>query len=213
MQADLFNLSMSNSFERQAFQKSFFEKKYTLRLDQLLGFGLVAIVFFVLVFAWGAEHGKAVSRREFMLHHAQSLAEKATQAEAIAPQKAVIEPVAAVAMPAASVEVAQENRSEVSVPAAPAAATVNSVSVPTTGIKPKYTIAHMTYVKKEQAMIEIERIKSKGFTPFLVSSGRYYQICVNGFESRKSANEMIKALRMKGIVSSDSYIRNMPAIS
>ena len=69
MQADLFNLSISNSFERQAFQRSFFERKHTLRVDQLLAIGLLTIVFFVLVFAWGVEHGKAVSRRDFLLQN------------------------------------------------------------------------------------------------------------------------------------------------
>ncbi len=207
MQADLFNLSISNSFEKQAFQRSFFEKKYTLRFDQLLALGLMTIVFFVLVFAWGVEHGKAVSRRDFMLQN-QILPAAEKKAEVAIKANPVPETIVQVAAPA--VEIASDSRSDrASLPV--------SAKQPTAPLKvgiasnSKYTIAHVTYVKKDQALSEIERIKSKGYAPFLVPSGRYFQICVNGFESRKDANEAIKSLRLKGIVSTDSYIRNMPA--
>ena len=207
MQSDLFNLSISNSFERQAFQRSFFEKKYTLRVDQLLALGLVAIVFFVLVFAWGSEHGKAVSHREFVLQSKASAASVATTAPV--PEEISNSPVSALTpeTPVPAIEVLSADRSEVSLPAS--AASTEEMDRPAI-TKAKYTIAHMTYVKKQQAMNEIERIKAKGYAPFILASGKYFQICVNGFESRKSANETIKQLRLKGIVSPDSYIRNMP---
>ena len=207
MQSDLFNLSISNSFERQAFQRSFFEKKYTLRLDQLLGLSLIAVVFFVLVFAWGAEHGKAVSRHDFML---QAHAVAITQKDSLTESSAIKADSPEVAQVAPSVEVATQMSSDVSTPAPALLLNANEKSLVA---KPKFTIAHMTYVKKQQAMSELERIKSKGFDPFIVSSGKYFQICVNGFDTRKSANEMIKNLRLKGIVSPDSYIRNMPTPS
>jgi len=210
MQADLFNLSISNSFERQAFQKSFFEKKYTLRLDQMLALGLIAIVFFVVIFAWGSEHGKAVSHRDIMM---QSQARSASEIKSatVHPQPAVevqSEPVAV----APTIEMAAEGRSEVSSPAA--SSVLNQVETKSVAARPalaKYTIAHMTYVKKDQALREISRIKSKGYAPFLVSSGRFFQICVNGFENRKSSNDAIKSLKAKGLVSPDAYVRNMPA--
>ncbi len=203
MQADLFNLSISNSFERQAFQRSFFERKYTLRFDQLLALSLVTIVFFVLVFAWGVEHGKAVSHRDFLrLNQVSSTPEVKTEPALVSQLTKE-----AVQSAAPSVEVDSGTHSEVSVrvPAKQSAASQESVASVA-----KYTIAHVTYVKKDQALSEIGRIKSKGYAPFLVPSGRYFQICVNGFETRKEANDAIKSLRLKGIVSTDSYIRNMP---
>ncbi len=203
MQSDLFNLSVSNSFERQAFQRSFFEKKYTMRLDQLLGLSLVAVVFFVVVFAWGAEHGKAVSRRDFMLQtHASALTQKASLSESSVNKSDSVE----TAQVTPSVEVAAQVLSEVS----SSPELLLNANEKALIVKPKYTIAHMTYIKKQQAMSELDRIKSKGFDPFIVSSGKYFQICVNGFDTRKSANETIISLRLQGIVSPDSYIRNMP---
>ncbi|HRK61166.1 MAG TPA: SPOR domain-containing protein [Candidatus Omnitrophota bacterium] len=208
MQSDLFNLSMSNSYERQAFQRSFFEQKYTFRFDQLLGAGIAFIVFFVMVFAWGAEHGKAVSHREMVREGVvSSKAVEQTAASVTAPSvtEVITQQTAPATVNAPSSENLESNTAE-AVPTAdvevPNAATVQASA--------KYTIAHMTYVKKDQATKEIERIKSKGYESFVVSSGKYYQLCVSGFESRQSANEAMKSLRTKGIVSSDSYIRNMP---
>lgn len=207
MQADLFNLSMSNSFERQAFQRSFFEKKYTLRLDQLLALGLVTIVFFVLVFAWGVEHGKVVAHREHARQTQQAYSEFNSErpSSASKPQqpKALAQPIVAPSVEVASSEIA-EDYVNVEKKVAP-------ISKPAIAVASKYTIAHMTYVKRDQAMKELSRIKAKGFQAFLVPSGKYFQICVNGFESRKEANDAIKNLRINGIVSTDSYIRNMPA--
>ncbi len=208
MQSDLFNLSMSNSFERQAFQRSFFERKYTFRFDQLLGAGIVFIVFFVMVFAWGSEHGKAVSHREM-----------ARESVAVVP---AAEPTVTVTAPAVTEVMAQQGPATVNAPSGEAAASAAEEAVPAASVEvstaatvktgAKYTIAHMTYVKKDQASKEVERIKSKGYAPFVVTSGKYFQICVSGFESRQSANEAMKTLRTKGIVSADSYIRNMPAV-
>lgn len=210
MQSDLFNLSMSNSFERQAFQRSFFERKYTFRFDQLLGAGIGFIVFFVMVFAWGAEHGKAVSHREMVR-------EGVTAVKASEPVSSPVE-----APVTLTTEVlTQQGPATVNAPSDELAlnaanqmvpdASVDVVTTETIKTGSKYTIAHMTYVKKDQAKKEIERIKSKGYDSFIVSSGKYYQLCVSGFESRQAANEGMKSLRTKGIVSSDSYIRNMPA--
>jgi len=208
MQSDLFNLSMSNSYERQAFQRSFFEQKYTFRFDQLLGAGIAFIVFFVMVFAWGAEHGKAVSHREMVREGvvASKVTPQVPASVAVATAAEVMAQQTAPATVNAPTSVSLENSTAEAVPTAnvevPNAATIKASA--------RYTIAHMTYVKKDQASKEIERIKSKGYEPFVVSSGKYYQLCVSGFESRQSANEALKSLRTKGIVSSDSYIRNMP---
>ncbi len=207
MQADLFNLSLSNSFERDAFNRSFFEKKYTLRLDQLLGGGLVLIVFFVLVFAWGVERGKSVSQREFMLKQTIPAAPSfEAKIPAAAPIIALETPVSASQSIPPTVEIVTETKTTAVSPEAPPADSSAAFSAST-----KYTIAHITYVKKEQAAHEIKRIQSKGYESFMVSSGRYFQVCVSGFDSRKGADQGIKNLRMKGIVSGDSYIRNMPA--
>ncbi len=209
MQSDLFNLSMSNSFERQAFQRSFFERKYTFRFDQLLGAGIGFIVFFVMVFAWGAEHGKAVSHRE-MVREGVTVAKAPETVSVPVEAPAVISEVIAQQGPATVNAPSDElalNAANQMVPDA----SVDVVTTETVKTGSKYTIAHMTYVKKDQAKKEIERIKSKGYESFLVSSGKYYQLCVSGFESRQSANDGMKSLRTKGIVSSDSYIRNMPA--
>lgn len=212
MQSDLFNLSMSNSFERQAFQRSFFERKYTLRFDQLLGTGIAFIVFFVMVFAWGSEHGKAVSHREMVREGVVT---------SKAPEPVVSAPVEATATTEAEA-ITQQGPATVNAPSDELSqnaanqvvpdVSVDVVTTETIKTGSKYTIAHMTYVKKDQAKKEIERIKSKGYDSVLVSSGKYYQLCVSGFESRQSANDGMKRLRTKGIVSSDSYIRNMPVV-
>jgi hypothetical protein len=208
MQADLFNLSMSNSIERQAFQRSFFERKYTFRFDQLLAVALVFLAFFVLTFAWGVERGKAVSSRDFALKSKSIAVESPSVAVPPAPDlRAVVSTVPQAAAIEVSMEPIQSTNvvSQGAVTSEPAASAEASSTA-------KYTIAHMTYVKKEQAAKEIERIKAKGYDSFVVSSGKYYQLCVSGFESRKAANDAMRTLRTEGIVSADAYIRNMPAV-
>lgn len=211
MQADLFNLSISDSFERQAFQRSFFERKFTLRMDQLFGMGLVCIVFFVLVFAWGVERGKADSRHEFLLKAQPSHSQSSEIKAVVAPSAVQNDSSLTLPQNSVAIEVATDERSAHVVSAKKAPELKTEVVQPATA-GTKYTIAHVTYAKKDQALNEIRRIKSKGYSSFLVSSGKYYQICVSGFDSRKNANDAIRSLRLKGVVSTDSYIRNMPAV-
>lgn len=200
MQSDLFNFSLSNSLERQVFQKTFFERKFTLRVDQLLGAALVMIVFFVLVFAWGVEHGKAVSHRDMLFQSTKS----ETEAAPVVPVAVdtITPPVESLVIPKVA-------------PVVEVATPVNSITeiepTQSLAVNAKYTIAHIIYLRKDQASREAQKIESKGQKATIVPNGKYFQICVGGFATRKEATEGMKALQSQGIVSKDAYIRNVTA--
>lgn len=67
-----------------------------------------------------------------------------------------------------------------------------------------YTVQVACYVKKDSADQEAQRLKEKGFKPFVFSSGNYYIVCGGEFKSKTEAASEQKKLRK---IYPDCYVR------
>jgi cell division septation protein DedD len=201
MQKDLFGTSaaLADSTPKSDFLQNF---RISLRLDQALIVMIILLVAYVLIFSFGVETGKRYSvaeiraertKRERMV---EELTGKIFEAQAAKQNPAAA---AAPAVPAPTVDAAAPGTAAVPAPAA---------ATPAEG-KPggKYTIQVVTVTSKSAAEREIKKFTSKGHRGFVIPSGKYLQICVNGFESRDQASQMMKQLKTNGMVPKDSYVR------
>lgn len=208
MQTELFEISAPlPAIETETTPKpSVLEKTFlTLRLDQTIGLVLVLLVFFVVCYSWGVEQGKHWVRNEQVIRvtpkaETPALPEGLTLIDDAAPvtSRPDASP-AAVVTQATSVPV---------VTPADAGKTPGKNSVKPSG---KYTIQHVIYVTRSAADREVQKLTQKGQTAFVVPSGKYLQVCVAGFQTKKEADRYMRQLRSQRIVSGDSYIRPMPA--
>ena len=54
-----------------------------------------------------------------------------------------------------------------------------------------WTIQVVTYKDYSNAHNEVAKLRDEGFNPFIIPSGKYYQVCVNAFTSRSDALKML----------------------
>jgi cell division protein FtsN len=78
-------------------------------------------------------------------------------------------------------------------------------------VKPdgKYTIQHVTYITQSAADREIQKLAQKGYSSFVIPSGKHLQVCIAAFQSRQDASQLLQQLRSQGLVSGDAYVRPM----
>ncbi len=74
-----------------------------------------------------------------------------------------------------------------------------------------YTIQLVTYKEESLAQKKVQALASQGLEGFLIPSGSYYQVCVNGFAKRQEASQNLIRLKSKGIAPRDAYVRMIPA--
>ncbi|MBU9888508.1 MAG: SPOR domain-containing protein [Candidatus Omnitrophica bacterium] len=200
MQSELFDLSIPKAQESVApLKPTFIERtSIVLRLDQAIGLALLLLVFCVLAYCWGVEQGR---RWTGEARPARSVAsEDAVPADV--PQVVAelpVVPVTSVPGPVAQVKPA------VSSPEFPKP----EVAVP----KPdgKYTIQYITYVTQSAADREVQRIKKLGHSAFVIPSGKFFQVCIEAFQTRQEATQSLKQLRAQRMVTLDAYVRTIPA--
>ncbi len=200
MQGDLFGIPTLTASAGSIHQKSAFLERHrvTLRFDQALMALIALLVACVLIFSFGVEKGKRLGMAELKSERAKrerivrELSEKvfAKNSQGLLPlsnaQPAVAEP----AKPQALTPVQ-----------------VQDLLTPPVG---KYTIQLITYNNKSAAEKEIKRLADKGLRSFVIPSGRFQQVCVDAFESRQKANEVLIDLRLRQIAAKDAYIRPIP---
>ncbi len=200
MQTELFDLPSPRTLsEEPAVPKtSFLEKNFiTLRLDQAIGLILVLLVVYVLTFSWGVEKGKWSSSRE-------SQVIRSTAAEVL-PEESAPAVVASVAKTPGVAVIDESVPQEVPI-------TVPELPKPVAKVaKPdgKFTIQHVTYITQSAADREIQKLSQKGYTSFVIPSGKHLQVCIAAFQSRQDATQILKQLRGQGLVSGDAYVRPM----
>lgn len=167
--------------------------RVTLRLDHLFIAAILGLVLYVLVFSFGVEKGK-----QFAL--AELEASKQRQVE-IARQLRELKQSRSETMSA----------SEEPLPVSPSSETPAAAPVPseTTGIG-KYTIQVITFTQQGQAEQEVERWTKRGHPSFIIPSGRFFQVCVESFESAGEARERLTRFRQEGFVPPDAYVRPFP---
>ena len=68
-----------------------------------------------------------------------------------------------------------------------------------------YTVQVVTYRTPSRAKKEMDVLQNKGYEPFLIPSGEYYQVCVGKYQTRKDATMMLAVLKKRY---DDAFIRN-----
>ncbi|MDD5226475.1 MAG: SPOR domain-containing protein [Candidatus Omnitrophica bacterium] len=199
MQTELFDLPSPRTLSEESTvtKTSFLEKTFiTLRLDQAIGLTLALLVVYVLTFSWGVEKGKK-SVRESQSPRAVSAVELSTE-----PSPAVV---ASVAKAPVVAMIDESIPKEVPLTVAELPKPVAKVSKP----DGKYTIQHVTYITQSAADREIQKLAQKGYSSFVIPSGKHLQVCIAAFQSRQDASQLLKQLRGQGLVSGDAYVRPM----
>jgi len=198
MQTELFDLPSPRTLteEPAAVKSSFLEKTFiTVRFDQLIGLTLVLLVFYVVAFSWGVEKGKHLSS-----------ASQVIRPSAAALPAEIPKEVAPVVAKSTTVVLADEAvPHEIPLTVAELPKPVARVSRP----DGKYTIQHVTYVTQSAADREIQKLAARGYTSFIIPSGKHLQVCIAAFSSRDDAGQILKKLRSQNLVSGDAYVRPM----
>lgn len=197
MQGDLFgSASALPSVSQNAQRASFLERtRLTLRLDQGLVALIALLVFYVLIFSFGVEKGKRLGLAEL-------------QAERTKRESMVRELRAKIFSPKTS----RETEISVELPASITGESVVSLPSEPRAIVPagQYTIQLITYKSQSAADREIQKLREKGHQGFVIPSGRYFQVCANGFTSRQEAQNILRQLKAQKIAAPDAYVRPIP---
>jgi len=198
MQTELFDLPTPRTLSEDSTvpKASYLEKTFiTLRLDQTIGLTLALLVIYVLTFSWGVEKGKKSS------HENQGV--RPVAVEALAPE--VSQPVVASVAKAPLIMIDESVPKEVPITVAELPKPVAKVTKP----DGKFTIQHVTYITQSAADREIQKLAQKGYSSFVIPSGKHLQVCIAAFQSRQDASKILKQLRTQGLVSGDAYVRPM----
>lgn len=164
---------------------------FNISYEQVVFITIGVIMLMVLLFSIGVEKGKRLSRPAQRGQAAQETAdiEPIALESTLAPEPVAVEQVVVVQPPAPqAVEAAQEapKRSKI-------------VKQPT-----HFTIQLIAYRSKKSAQQELERLGKKGYSPFIIVGGEYYQICVGKYRARSKAKEELLELKK---AYRDSFIR------
>jgi len=195
MQPELFELSSPRVSEEAApLKPTFIERtSFNIRLDQAIGLAIVLLVFYALTFSWGVERGKRLSFE--------------TRA-VVKPATMTVETVAASEEPAPFLaKVKEPIPKETPIP-------VSELPKPAVAVSKlvgKYTIQYVTYVTQSAADREVQRIAKLGHSSFVIPSGKHFQVCIEAFQTRQEASQLLKQLKAQRTVSVDAYVRSMPA--
>jgi len=179
-------------------------KRLLLRLDQALLLGIILLVFYVVIFSWGVERGKTVGISETLV---EAAAPEVAPKPLLVPQKKVVPSKDKSHEVTISVEtITQEDKAE---KGREKPVMILSPKAPQYPLG-KYTIQHVTYLTDTAAQREIQKLKQMGHEAFVIPSGRYLQVCINAFRSRKQAMNTLKTFKTNGITPGDAFVRIIP---
>ena len=198
MQRELFEMSGpvvdASKFSVSSHKNWLDRFQVTVRVDHLFILGISALVFYVLVFSFGVEKGK-----RFALDELRAEKQKREQ---------ISQELATLKLTPRPVETGLEVRKTVE-PAFPQSTVAESKeeSVAFSPDSGKFTIQLVTYKSRAQAEQQIERLTSLGYKSFFIQSGKFYQVCVEAFETNQEAVSRLARLQQEGFAPSDAYIR------
>lgn len=205
-------------------KRSFLSKyQFDITLDKLLLALIGMLVIFVLTYCFGVEHGKqSIEKRlqTLMPVHSETLPVTTLEGNSLKePAETVLlmkKNTPALAIPAtleASEEMEVEAKVEPKITQQPVEQASNlpkpASSLPVADLTRQdaaYTVQLVTYDKENMAAREIERLKAKGHEGFVITSGRYFQVCANYFENHSKARSFLKQFRESGRYP-DAFIR------
>jgi septal ring-binding cell division protein DamX len=180
---------------RKKAQGSILPKSYILfnvSHEQVVFTTIGVIMLMVLLFSLGVERGKRITQDE---GKADLVATVKAGAEAVTlPEAAEAQPDDAVIAPEAAA--AEEKKAEKEIEKPPAAAKNAGA--------PHYTIQVIAYRSKKSAKKELMQLTKKGYKPFIVVGGGYYQICVGEYPSHTEAQADFDELKKEY---KDGFIR------
>jgi len=217
VQGDLFQEG-SKAWGNDAQSSSFFSaKQWAMSLDKIILVFLAAVVLFVLTYSFGFERGKRSMEEKIKSLTAQietlppifePLSSPAPKPETLplqpltAPQMATVESAAGqAALPIVPESAISGGESVVE-------ASVLSVKSAISG-GGRYTIQVATALQRDLAEKELQKLVKKGFDPFLVTRGRFIEICVGSFDTVANAKSLLSRLRTEGPYF-DAFVRPRP---
>ncbi len=209
VQGELFREESSSYNLDNQVRRSFLSRhQFALTLDKLLLSLLGVMVIFVLTYSFGVEHGKRT-----MENHLQSLipvhsetlpvtnqegsSAKKTEEQAVLMVNDQTSQETSVAPTSIVDEKSTTESSAVATDEKIAEPQKSSSSLPIVDLTKQgtYTIQLVTYDSETLAAKEIDRLKAKGHEGFVITSGRYFQVCANYFESHTKARSFLKQFR------------------
>ena len=148
---------------------------FNINYEQMIFVAIAVIMLMVLVFSLGVERGKSLASNKKEIKIVSAAVEKE------------IAPVAASADTAGLAAEAPEP----------------VIEKKATGFK-LFTVQIGTYRSKRLAQQELIKLTKRGFSPFIIVGGGYYQICVGEYENKKKATKGLLELKKNH---KDSFIR------
>jgi len=186
---------------------SFLEQtRVSLRLDHLLTLSIALMVSTALIYASGIEKGKRSVWNLNAAKHSETVSpvsplpsEVKVQSTSLLDEMPEIKP--GQIMTASSVSSSSYRKTE----------TLISSEKTSTAPDGSFTIQLATYKAESIAQKRVEALSSQGLKGFVIPSGSYYQVCVNGFSKKVEASQSLTRLKSKGIAPRDAYVRAIPA--
>ena len=163
--------------------------RVTLRLDHLSVVAICALVMYVLVFSFGVEKGKRFAFEELRAEKAKKEMAEKELARALIGQETPL-PAPGLGMSALA-QVSEKPQKE-------------DGTLEATG---RYTIQVITFKSQALAEEKVRQFKEKGYQSFIIPSGKYFQVCIESFESTRKAQEKLVELRAEGFARPDAFIR------
>ncbi len=185
---------------------------FALRLDQVLAGSMALMVGMAIVYGLGVESGRRIERRNTVVKKmieppisrlpARTEPNSALAVEVAGSMKPVTGTLDRAGTASISIESAMHQSERF----------VSHIKTRLSE-KPKgaYTIQLATYKEESIAKKKIQALMIQGLNGFLVPSGTYYLVCVNGFEKRQQAAQSLTRLKSRGVVPKDAYVRAIPA--
>lgn len=229
MQGDLFEVPSSAAIMSGTGMKETFSEKMrvTLRLDQIIVGMIALLVIYVLVFSFGVEKGKRFALAELKAERlkrqtmVQELGQKILEMKG---QEMSQRQLASMAHLNSRKTASNFNVQPVNVPARATApgitvaiapvippADLSSAPAAPATLASGFTVQTVTFNSKAQAEKSIQILKDKGQEAFLIPSGRFYQVCLGKYATKRDATAKLAQLKASGVAPKDAFIRSFKA--
>jgi len=73
---------------------------------------------------------------------------------------------------------------------------------------PKFTVQLVTYTSFNQAERQVGALKTEGYDAFIISSGRYHQVCIERLTTKQMARSLRSRIQNETGLYADAYIRS-----
>ena len=197
MQGELFNFKTSgpvvDASKLAQTQPNWLDRfRVTLRLEHISMIGITALVLYVVLFSFGVEKGKRMALHEIEAgkNRERQMAEELAQTRSVQP------------------EIANQTQGNLSSEKIGPATVVKEVPKPSSAaILGKFTIQIITFKSKARAEEEVKGYQDKGLQSFIIPVGKFFQVCVDSFETVSDAKQKLGELKEQGFAPQDAYIR------